>query len=75
MANINRIETRRNNRYGENIFYTSGTEIQGHEPVEYWYQGLEDYNFEKPGFSPRTSSFTQVIWKSSKQMGVGKAQL
>ena len=75
MARINKLEYRKNNRYGENIFYTTDGKIEGHEPVQHWYQEILDYNFQRPSFSPITASFTQLIWKSSKHLGVGIAQM
>ncbi|KAM7351071.1 Golgi-associated plant pathogenesis-related protein 1-like, partial [Cochliomyia hominivorax] len=67
-------ETRNKNRFGENIFYTSDQQIEGQEPVVYWYNGIKDYDFQRPGYSPATAGFTQVIWKNSKQLGVGIAK-
>ena len=39
----------------------------------FWYNAAEDYDYSKPGFSQKTGSFTQLIWKSSKGLGVGCA--
>ena len=59
--------------YGENLYMAEGMEVTGATAVEDWYAEIKDYNFSKPGFSERTGHFTQVVWKSSKQLGVGIA--
>ena len=33
-----------------------------------------DYNFNNPGFSGTTGHFTQVVWKTSTQLGIGFAR-
>lgn len=33
------------------------------------YDEVVNYNFTMPGFSPSTGHFTQVVWKSSSQLG------
>ncbi|XP_063065990.1 GLI pathogenesis-related 2 [Engraulis encrasicolus] len=62
--------------YGENLYYTwSSTpkNVHGKEAVENWYSEIKDYNFKRPGFQSGTGHFTQVVWKGSKQVGVGLA--
>ncbi|GFR71362.1 pathogenesis-related protein 1 [Elysia marginata] len=39
-----------------------------------WYDEIKDYNFDSPGFSGSTGHFTQVVWKESTQLGMGKAR-
>lgn len=43
----------------------------GSEPVNRWYSEKKNYDFENPGFSKETSSFTQLIWAYSKLVGFG----
>ena len=38
-----------------------------------WYYEIERYDFKKPGFSPATKQFTQVVWKNTSQVGCGIA--
>ena len=35
---------------------------------------MANYNYAKPGFSSDTGHFTQVVWKSSTQVGCGAAE-
>ncbi|KAG9342198.1 hypothetical protein JZ751_016700 [Albula glossodonta] len=61
---------------GENIynFWSSAPkQLTGKEAVDSWYSEIKDYNFRKPGFNSNTGHFTQVVWKSSKEVGVGLA--
>ena len=39
-----------------------------------WYNEVKDYDFQsKPIYNPKCGHFTQVIWVSSKEVGLGKA--
>ncbi|XP_072570790.1 uncharacterized protein [Paramormyrops kingsleyae] len=61
---------------GENIFCMQSSrpmKISGKQPVENWYNEIKDYNFSRPGFTPNTGHFTQVVWKDTKELGVGIA--
>ncbi|CAF1077238.1 unnamed protein product [Adineta ricciae] len=42
-------------------------------PTVSWYSEIKSYKYRSPGFSPATGHFTQVIWKSSTQLGIGIA--
>lgn len=55
--------------YGENL--AAGTRLTGTNAVELWYAESSKYNFKKPGFSPATGHFTQVVWAGSKNLGCG----
>ncbi|XP_066524864.1 GLI pathogenesis-related 2 [Hoplias malabaricus] len=65
-----------NTEDGENVFYSFSSvkkEPTGPEAVESWYSEIKDYNFSKPGHQPKTGHFTQVVWKETKEIGVGMA--
>ncbi|ANZ73364.1 BA75_00070T0 [Komagataella pastoris] len=53
--------------YGENL--ASGYSPAG--SVEAWYNEISDYDFSNPGYSAGTGHFTQVVWKSTTQLGCG----
>ncbi|XP_030373573.1 Golgi-associated plant pathogenesis-related protein 1-like [Scaptodrosophila lebanonensis] len=57
--------------YGENLCVRSSNPV---ECVKMWYDEMKDYDFKKPKFSSATGHFTQMLWRSSKEMGVGKAK-
>ncbi|KAM8934540.1 Golgi-associated plant pathogenesis-related protein 1 isoform 3-T3 [Pelodytes ibericus] len=62
--------------HGENLFYkysSNARELSGNEPVDSWYSEIKNYNFSRPGFGSNTGHFTQVVWKDSKEVGVGLA--
>ncbi|XP_065357746.1 uncharacterized protein LOC135951926 [Calliphora vicina] len=72
LADSNTLQHRKNNKYGENLYLGTGMGPQTHElAVQAWYDEIKDYNFNKPGFSSNTGHFTQVVWKTSKELGVG----
>ncbi|XP_041098587.1 uncharacterized protein LOC121309627 [Polyodon spathula] len=61
---------------GENLYFGSSStpkEVSGKDAVGCWYSEIKDYDFSKPGFGFNTGHFTQVVWKSSTEVGVGKA--
>ncbi|XP_078106421.1 Golgi-associated plant pathogenesis-related protein 1-like [Sander vitreus] len=61
---------------GENIYnmWSSATlHLTGKEAVDSWYSEIKNYNWSRPGFSGNTGHFTQVVWKDSKELGVGMA--
>jgi uncharacterized protein YkwD len=58
---------------GENLAYMGGSNlnINGETPTNMWYNEISSYNFNNPGFSSGTGHFTQVVWKNSKEFGIG----
>lgn len=68
---------RSNSEYGENIFnlWCSNTSIiiDGREPVDHWYSEVDNHFFGKEPQTLKSGHFTQVIWKDSKEIGVGYA--
>ncbi|XP_028983995.1 GLI pathogenesis-related 2, like [Betta splendens] len=57
---------------GENLAWASYDQ-SGKDVADRWYDEVKQYNFNRPGFSSGTGHFTAMVWKSSKQLGVGKA--
>merc|ERR1712150_291980 len=76
-----RVENGQLGRAGENLANTgtSGARPQygplkpGWDSIDRWYIEIKDYNFNNPGFVKGTGHFTQAIWASSLELGVGIA--
>ncbi|XP_065641732.1 uncharacterized protein LOC100206500 isoform X2 [Hydra vulgaris] len=67
------------NGQGENLAYgcnSAGTEMSAAEAVKNWYSEVcsPGYDFDKDG-DLATGHFTQVVWKTSTQLGIGKSVL
>ena len=68
------------NNAGENlyVYYTTATSIDSgtlaNLAIKGWYDEVSAYNYSNPVFSSATGHFTQVVWKSSTQLGCGAAQ-
>ena len=77
LARTNRLVHSGNTRYGENL-YAFGSSSQAlprpEAAVDRWYGEKQSYNFNKPAFGTGTGHFTQLVWKSSKELGMGIAQ-
>uniref|UniRef100_A0A0B7A2Z1 SCP domain-containing protein n=1 Tax=Arion vulgaris TaxID=1028688 RepID=A0A0B7A2Z1_9EUPU len=61
---------------GENIatkWSSDHADYTGEEVTEQWYDEIKKHNFSSEG-STGTGHFTQVVWKETKQLGVGKAK-
>ena len=37
------------------------------QAIKHWYADIESYNW----YSPTTSTFSQIVWKATRQIGVG----
>uniref|UniRef100_A0A0N5BQ79 SCP domain-containing protein n=1 Tax=Strongyloides papillosus TaxID=174720 RepID=A0A0N5BQ79_STREA len=55
--------------YGENLAYVPISMIV--DPVRLWYNEIQNYHYENPGFGMNTGHFTQLVWKNTKEMGCG----
>jgi uncharacterized protein YkwD len=77
LARTNQLVHSDNTQLGENLyaFGSSGQALPRPEAVvDRWYGEIQNYNFNKPGFHTGTGHFTQLVWKSSKELGIGIAQ-
>ena len=62
----------RGSGYGENIYGSMGMAVYGRTAADAWYKEVRNYRYGS-GFSMNTGHFTQVVWKGSTRMGVGRA--
>jgi len=64
-------------KVGENIFTCTSILKEScylensTKPVDDWYNEINFYNFEEPGFTLDTAHFTQIIWKNTTKIGCG----
>ncbi|XP_020908986.1 Golgi-associated plant pathogenesis-related protein 1 isoform X2 [Exaiptasia diaphana] len=61
---------------GENIFMSSSADFDdaGADATDSWYSEVKNYNFKKGGYQPNTGHFTQVVWKSSSELGMARSK-
>lgn len=48
--------------------------VHGGDGVEAWYKEIEKHIFHKEPTTTGTGHFTQIVWKTSKELGVGMAK-
>lgn len=60
---------------GENIaMFTGKFDSAGEQATTMWYEEVKDYNFRRGGWQGGTGHFTQVVWKGSRELGMGRAK-
>ncbi|XP_077986547.1 uncharacterized protein LOC144440946 [Glandiceps talaboti] len=62
--------------YGENIASGSGSgdyDMSGKEVTDMWYKDIKKYDFDLPVWGAG-GHFTQLVWKSSTEFGIGKVK-
>jgi uncharacterized protein YkwD len=77
LARTNKLVHSGNTHFGENLyaFGSSGQALLRPEAVvDRWYNEIQNYHFDKPGFYMGTGHFTQLVWQSSKELGMGIAR-
>ncbi|CAI9738089.1 wall PRY3-like isoform X2 [Octopus vulgaris] len=63
-------------RIGENIAVILSNKpviCSGEEVTAQWYSEVEQYNYEQGGDTSTCGHFSQIVWRSSRQMGIGQA--
>ncbi|XP_011210699.2 uncharacterized protein LOC105231222 [Bactrocera dorsalis] len=74
LAATGRLEHRQVHTYGENLYTSSGMEVDGATVVKNWYDEIRNYDFSKATYKPGTGHFTQIVWRDCRQLGVGIAK-
>ncbi|XP_070531798.1 uncharacterized protein [Ptychodera flava] len=62
--------------YGENVGFGAGSgdyDMSGEEVSKMWYDDIKKYDFNNPVWGAG-GHFTQMVWKSSTEFGIGKAK-
>ncbi len=60
-----------NKHIGESILMFSGKDLSGKELIDIWYNEKENYNFNNPLIDYTNEHFTQMIWRDTKEFGLG----
>lgn len=48
---------------------------KGEQVVKEWYKESTQYNYNKPGWKRGTHRFSQLLWKSTTEIGVGVSKI
>jgi uncharacterized protein YkwD len=68
------MQHRSSNKYGENLAWASGMNLNPNSIVKMWYDEIKDYNYANNSCRSVCGHYTQVVWKSSKKIGCGMAK-
>ncbi|GLH15865.1 Venom allergen 5 [Gryllus bimaculatus] len=80
LARENRFAHRPESTYGENIYchwssdVEAASEIGAKDAIQAWYNEMKDFEFGSEPRSLKSGHFTQVIWKGSRKLGIGRAR-
>lgn len=58
-------------KYGENLAFSTAPVMSYTDVVKAWYDEINLYDFNQPKFSAQVGHFTQVVWKTTTQVGCG----
>ena len=59
--------------HGENLFWGAVGAFSPRSAVTAWYEEIGEHDFSKPERDDQAGHFTQVVWRSTKQLGCGIA--
>ena len=62
--------------YGENVAKITGVPFNdaGSVATDVWYSESANYSYSYPRVTPQTDAFTQMVWKETKEIGMGCAK-
>ncbi|CAG2165172.1 unnamed protein product [Oppiella nova] len=61
--------------YGENLYWAGNSQdVMGNcqSAINSWYNEVSQYNYDTTGFSGATGHFTQLVWKSTTNVGCAR---
>lgn len=77
-AKTSSLQHRANNQYGENIFSMYSSDYShvptARDAIKEWYDEIKQHSFSSSGVPQGSLHFTQVVWRGSKELGVGIAK-
>lgn len=73
---VQRSEVASSMGYGENVAKITGVPFNdaGSVATDIWYSESRNYSYSYPRVTPQTDAFTQMIWKGTKEIGMGCAK-
>lgn len=79
MAREDRFTYRQHSPYGENLYCLWSSDrnakVNPKEICYSWYEEHKEYNYDvEPRGMLKAGQFTQMVWKSSKDLGIGLAK-
>lgn len=62
--------------YGENVAKITGVPFNdaGEVATNLWYSESRNYSYSYPRVIPQTDAFTQLVWRGTKEIGMGCAK-
>ncbi|WP_066405701.1 CAP family protein [Flavisolibacter tropicus] len=61
-------------QYGENIFWAQGRSLLATDASRSWYSEIDQYQYGPfDGTNKGVGHYTQMIWKTTQSVGIGKA--
>jgi uncharacterized protein YkwD len=59
--------------HGESLFWGTASAFSPTSAVEAWYEEIHEHSFSAPELGDQSGHFTQLVWRSSTQLGCGMA--
>lgn len=67
-----------NQNYGESVYCgwsaDPSTKIKARDCVDKWYSEINDFSFGREPEELKCGHFTQLVWKTTKELGIGSAK-
>lgn len=73
LGSVGKLQHGNHEGMGQNLAFYSGGTLTPQHSTDMWYNEVEQYKYNRPGFSSNTGHFTQLVWASSKEIGIGRS--